>query len=73
MFEGEFLRSWWDVENNYYRDYGIGQNFWSGAERGCSIGDPDLTTQRIPPRIEIAQVKKIQFCKKFRTLLRKYY
>ena len=28
--------------------------------RGCSIGDPDVTTQRIPPRIEIAQVKKIQ-------------
>ena len=29
--------------------------------RGCSIGDPDVKTQRILPRIEIAQLKKIQF------------
>ena len=27
--------------------------------RGCSIGDPDVITQRIPPRIEIAQIKKM--------------
>ena len=53
-------RSEWDVENNYDRDYGTGQKFGSGSDGGCSIGDPDVTTQRIPPRIEIAQVKKIQ-------------
>ena len=32
--------------------------------RGCSIGDPEVTTQRILPRIEIAQLKKIQFLQK---------
>ena len=40
---------------------GLGKTFGREQMRGCSIGDPDLTTQRIPPRIEIAQVKKIQF------------
>ena len=40
---------------------GLGKNLGRDQMRGCSIGDPDVTTQRIPPRIEIAQVKKIQF------------
>lgn len=26
-----------------------------------TTGDPDVTTQRIPSRIEIAQARKIQF------------
>ena len=40
---------------------GLGKNLGRDQMRGCSIGDPDVKTQRILPRIEIAQLKKIKF------------
>ena len=40
---------------------GLGKNLGQDQMRGCSIGDPDVITQRIPPKIEIAEIKKIQF------------
>ena len=40
---------------------GLGKNLGRDQMRGCSIGDPDVITQRIPRRIEIAQAEKIQF------------
>ena len=67
MFEGEILH-WTHARDRSGMSKitmigitGLGKNLGRDQMRGCSIGDPDVITQRIPRRIEIAQAEKIQF------------